>query len=105
MLMGAKASGANFQRLMDTIMAGLSWKSVLVYLDDLVVFVKNYAERYHRIEEVFQRLANANLKLSPKKCHFSQRKIQYLGLIIEEGKVAPDPQKTKIIIITRYPKI
>ena len=43
MLMGAKASGANFQRVMDTIMAGLSWKSVLVYLDELVVFVKNYA--------------------------------------------------------------
>ena len=75
MPMGAKTSGANFQRLMDTIMTGLSWKSVLVYLDDLVVFAKNYEEHYHRIEEVFQRLANANLKLSPKKCHFLQRKI------------------------------
>ena len=75
MPMGAKTSGANFQRLMDTIMTGLSWKSVLVYLDDLVVFAKNYEEHYHRIEEVFQRLAIANLKLSPKKCHFLQRKI------------------------------
>ena len=90
MPMGAKTSEANFQSLMDTIMTGLSWKkSVLVDLDDLVVFAKNYEKQ--------QRLANANLKLSPKKCHFLQRKIQYLGHIIEDGKVAPDPQKTKII--------
>ena len=33
---------ATFQRLMDHCLAGLKWHSVLVYLDDIVIFSKDF---------------------------------------------------------------
>ena len=104
MPMGLCNAPGTFQRVMDTIMSGLSWKSVLVYLDDLIIFAKDYQEHFERINEVFARLLGARLKLSPKKCHFLQRKIYYLGHIIEDGKISPDPAKTHLIDTYPVPK-
>ena len=35
---------ATFQRLMDSVLAGLHWKSCLVYIDDIVVVDKSIDE-------------------------------------------------------------
>jgi len=36
--MGLSNSPATFQRLMDMVLRGLTWESVLVYIDDIVVY-------------------------------------------------------------------
>ena len=65
-------------------------------MDDLIIFGKDNDEHYKRLEQVLQRLKEAKLKLSPKKCHFLQRKIRYLGYVIENGKIFPVPAKTEL---------
>ena len=97
MPMGLCSAPGTFQRLMDTLMTGLTWKSVLVYLDDLIIFGRDYEEHYARLEEVLQRIRQANLKLSPKKCHLLKHRILYLGHSIENGKISPDPEKTRLV--------
>ena len=104
MPMGLSNAPATFQRVMDLIMTGLSWESVLVYLDDLIIFGKDHDEHYKRLEQVLQRLKEAKLKLSPKKCHFLQQRILYLGHVIENGKIFPDPTKTALIDNYPVPK-
>ena len=86
-----------FQRVMDLLMTGLSWESILVYFDDLIIFAKGYDEHYRRLEQVLKSLKDANLKLSPKKCHFLKARILYLHHVIENGKIFPDPEKTRLI--------
>ena len=44
MPMGLKGAPATFQRLMDSVLCGLHWKSVLVYLDDIILFSQTFAE-------------------------------------------------------------
>ena len=61
----------NFQQVMNLIMTRLSWESVLVYFEGLIVFGKNHDEHNKRLEQTLQRLKEAKLKLSPKKL-FSQ---------------------------------
>lgn len=39
--MGLANSPGTFQRVMEAVLRGLSWKSCLVYLDDIIVFSKN----------------------------------------------------------------
>ena len=88
---------ATFERLMENIMRGLQWESLLVYLDDLIVFGKTIDEEIERLRVVFQRLRQANLKLKPKKCVLFQRKVLYLGHIVTAEGIATDPEKIRVI--------
>ena len=97
MPMGLSGSPSTFQRLMDLLMTGLAWRGVLVYLDDLLIFGRNHDEHYSNLREVLTRLRGANLKLSPKKCHILKSKVTYLGHVIQNGEVMPDPEKTRLI--------
>jgi hypothetical protein len=49
------------------ILAGLTWKTCLVYLDDIIVFAKTFEEQIKNLEEVLHRLKQANLKLTKAK--------------------------------------
>ena len=60
---------ATFQRLMNLLMSGLTWKTIKVYLDEVIVFGRDYDEHYNRLEEVLRRLQKAHLKLSLKVSH------------------------------------
>jgi len=60
--MGLSNSPATFQRLIDMVLRGLTWESVLVYLDDIVVYAQTYEELKTRLEEVFIKLRKVNLK-------------------------------------------
>ena len=57
---------AIFQWFIYYAMAGLQYETLIVYLDDIIVFGKDYNEHLQRLEEVLKRLQNANLKLSSK---------------------------------------
>ena len=95
---GLTNSPATFQRFMDATLAGLKWKNLLVYLDDVCVFSSNFDSHLKDLEEVFDRLRKSKLKLKPSKCHFFQNEIKYLGHIITKNGVKPDPDKIKAII-------
>ena len=42
---------------------------------------------------VLKRLKDCNLKLNPKKCKLLQTKVKYVGHIVSENGVEPDPEK------------
>ncbi|KAL1248886.1 hypothetical protein QQF64_022204 [Cirrhinus molitorella] len=75
----------------------LNFTQLLCYLDDLIVFAATEKEALSRLEVVFQRLRQHNLKLSPKKCHLLQTSVRFLGHVIERGGVAVDPEKVDVI--------
>ena len=85
---------ATFQRLMDMVLAGLQWSRCLVYLDDIIVPGKTFAEHLQNLEAVFQRFRQAGLKLKLGKCSFCQTEVAFLGHIVSRDGVATDPEKT-----------
>ncbi|CAG2212109.1 Retrovirus-related Pol polyprotein from transposon 17.6,Transposon Ty3-I Gag-Pol polyprotein,Transposon Ty3-G Gag-Pol polyprotein,Retrovirus-related Pol polyprotein from transposon 297 [Mytilus edulis] len=58
-----------FERLMETVLAGLQWEVCLVYLDDIIVFGKTLDDMLVNLRTVFDRLKSAGLKLKAKKCN------------------------------------
>ena len=86
-------SPATFQRLMQTILAGLEWKSCYVYIDDILVFSKTWEEHLAHLQEVFDRLHKAGLTLKPIKCSFLRESVPFLGHIISQRGIQPDPAK------------
>ncbi len=97
MAMGLCNSPNTFQRLMDLLMAGLTWHGVLIYIDDLLIYGNDFNQHFDRLKEVLERLRQANLKLATKKCHILKRQVTYLGHQIVDGIVKPDPAKTQLI--------
>ena len=88
---------ATFERLMERVLSGLSWVKCLVFLDDIIVFSKTFDEHIQNLKEIFIRLKEANLKLSPKKCTLLQHEVSFLGHIVSNHGVSTDPHKTKAI--------
>ena len=61
---------STFQRLMEVVLNGLVWDSCFVYIDDVLVCSRTFDAHLRHLEQVFQRLREANLKLKPQKCFF-----------------------------------
>ena len=95
---GLTNSGASFQRLMGHVLRGFRI-SLLIYIDDIIIFSKSVEDHSAHLGEVFTRLSEANVKLNPKKCSFVKQKVEYLG-VTPEG-ISPDP--SKIRVVQNYP--
>ena len=93
---------STFERLMETVLTGLHWKILLIYLDDIIIFGASVEEVVDRLKIVLERLRSANLKLKPKKCHLFQKEVLYLGHVVSEAGVSTDP--AKIDTIKTWPK-
>jgi hypothetical protein len=94
---GVTNAPAFFQRTMDCILSGLTWKKCLIYIDDVIVFGKTVAEHNDNLADVFNKLEQAGLKLNPKKCHFFKTKVEYLGHFISSNGISPMPSKVKAV--------
>lgn len=98
---GLKNAPSSFQRLMNIVLSGLQGSMCFVYLDDIVVYGSSLVEHNTKLEAVFEQLRKHNLKLQPDKCEFLHKEIAYLGHIISDQGVRPNPDK--IEAITKIP--
>ena len=73
MSFGLTSAPATFQRLMDSVLAGLQWKSCLVYLDDIIMCGRTFEEHSSNLRAVFECLKQAGLKLQPTKCALARK--------------------------------
>ena len=93
---------ATFERLMEQVLVSLPVSVALVYLDDILVPGCTFSQELANLGQVFERLRKAKLKLSPKKCVLFQRKVNYLGHIVSEEGISPDPGK--VAAVKSWPK-
>ena len=68
-------------------------KLVIIYMDNILVFGKTKEELRWITKLVLEKLRENDLFLKAKKCEFEKTKIEYLGMIIEEGRISMDPIK------------
>jgi len=94
---GLRNAPATFQRLMNTVLSGVQGLKCLVYLDDIVIYGASLQEHNHRLEEVLRRIRHHTLKLQPDKCEFLRKEVTYLGHVITETGIIPDPEKMKAV--------
>ncbi|CAC5404150.1 unnamed protein product [Mytilus coruscus] len=90
---GLATSPAVFERLMEDVLRGLQWGECLLYMDDIIVPGATFEEELLRLEHVFQRMSEANLKFKPSKCILFQKSVKFLGHIVSVHGVQSDPEK------------
>ena len=93
---------ATFQRLMETVLAGLVGKCCMVYLDDIITFGETPEEHLGYLQKVFDQLEKASLRLHPSKCKFVHLNVDYLGYHVSVYGLSADPKK--VAAITEFPQ-
>jgi len=94
---GLTNAPATFQRFMDFVLAGLKWRILLVYIDDILVFSESFEEHIAHLHEVFDRLREAKLQLKTSKCFFFKKSINFLGHVVTAEGIHTDPNRIKAI--------
>lgn len=98
MAFGLSGGPATFQKAMNTTLASLLRKCVLVFFDDILIYSQSYEEHLHHIRLVLQLLSADQWKVKLSKCTFAQRQVTYLGHIISAQGVSTDPAKISAVL-------
>lgn len=88
---------STFQRLMQRMFGDQQCQSLLLYLDDIVVFSSSISQHLQRLEVVLSRLQKEGLKAKLEKCAFFQKEVRYLGHVISGEGVSTDPAKIEAV--------
>ena len=94
---GLTNAPAAFQRFMNDIFSDLLNVSVIIYLDDILIYSNNPADHKKHVREVLRRLHENGLYACLDKCHFSEDNIEYLGFILSKDRLKMDPSKVQTI--------
>ena len=73
------------------------FEGVSVYMDDIVVWGSTEAEHDERLEKTLERLTEVGLVLNVDKCYFRQAELPYLGEVVTQDGVKPDPEKVQAV--------
>lgn len=93
MSFGLSNAPATYQRLQEQCLGDLHLKICFIYLD-FIIFSRTFDEHFTRLRQVFSRIQDYGLKLSPKKCSFLfLKQVKYIGHIVSEQGVQADPDK------------
>lgn len=98
---GLTCAPSTFERLMENVLRGLHWQTLLIYLDDIIVFSQDVEEHLTRLTEVFNRLQAAGLKLKPSKCDLFTERVNYLGHVITAQGI--ETAADKIAAVQEWP--
>ncbi len=114
MFFGLTNSLATFQMMMNTIFrTKVAQEWLLVYMDNIAIHTKCEAHEneQQRLEQhhlythhMLHKLEQNDLYLKPEKCEFKKKEIDYLGVIVGNGKIQMDPKKLNGVADWPVPK-
>lgn len=66
-------------------------------MDDIIVWGSNREEHDERLRKVLDKTREVNLKLNKDKCEFGVKTLTFVGDVVSEEGVKPDPRKASAI--------
>ena len=91
----------HFQRRMYEIVGEIP--GVVCHMDDVLIFGKDSNEHDSRVDVVLKKLQTTGVTLN-NKCKFAQITSKFLGHIIDQEEVQPDPEKVSAMNLFEPPK-
>ena len=82
---------------MNEIFSNLLNISIVIYLDDILIYSDNLVDHKKHVKEVLSRLRDNWLYASPTKCIFHQDKIEFLGFVLGSDSLRMDESKIQTI--------
>ena len=98
---GLSSAPELFQKRMGKLLEGLD--GVVCLIDDVLIFAADKEEHDLRLRAVLNRMAEAGTTLNMEKCVFQQTELKFLGHVLNQDGVSPDPEKTRAIALMPAP--
>jgi hypothetical protein len=100
MFFGLTNSPATFQAMMDDIFhVEIAEGWLKVYMDDILIATfSSRDEHLAKVCIILQHLKDFDLFLKPKKCHFAQKSVNYLSVVVGSEGIAMDSVKVDGLI-------
>jgi transposase InsO family protein len=96
MAMGMMSAPATFQRLMDTMLAGVP--HARTYVDDTFAYTVHFDAHIHTLRQIFLRTRDYALKMNPLKCAFVVPEVVCLGHLVSARGIQPIMDKVAAIV-------
>lgn len=94
---GLRNAPASFQRAMDKVLHGLLNRCANPYIDDVLVYSREWPEHLDHLRAVLRRFIDHGVHLKLSKCRFGLQEIEYCGHIITPSGIKPRPAKIEAI--------
>lgn len=92
-----------FQRIVSRILGPTRWQYSLAYLDDVIIYSNSFKEHLIHLDDILQRLEQANFRLNVEKCQIAKTEINFLGHSIEQGNIRPNADNIQALLNTPQP--
>ena len=101
---GLSGSPMSFQRLMNKVLQPYLGKDLVIYLDDVLIFSRDFNTHIKAIDNCLAAFKRANLRLNPRKCTWATNSCEFLGHLITQEGISLSPSHTKAIQTYPVPK-
>ncbi|KAD7117060.1 hypothetical protein E3N88_04328 [Mikania micrantha] len=104
MSFGLTNAPAAFMDLMNRVCRPMLDRSVIVFIDDILVYSKNECDHACHLREVLETLRREKLYAKFSKCAFWLHEVQFLGHVINVDVILVDPSKIQAVTNLSPPK-
>lgn len=94
---GLTNAPATFSRVVNLILRGLTWKTGLAFLDDILVLGNSFEDHLQNLSEALERFRQYGMKLKPKTCLFFQPEVEFLERIVSLNQIAMGDKNTQTV--------
>ncbi|KAF8748612.1 hypothetical protein RHS01_10695 [Rhizoctonia solani] len=101
---GLTNAPAAFQHFMNDLFRDLIDVTVVIYLDDILIFSENPKDHPTHVREVLSWLMKNQLFCKLSKCHFHVTTVDYLGIVISPAGFSMDQKKIEAVMSWPTPK-
>ncbi|GKV11500.1 hypothetical protein SLEP1_g22757 [Rubroshorea leprosula] len=101
---GLKNAGATYQKLVQIIFKLQIGRNIEVYVDDMIVTSIRAEDHIGDLDETFQNLRRAQMKLNPLKCTFAVESGKFLGYVVSKKGIEVNPEKVQAVQQMEPPK-
>jgi len=102
MFFGMTNSPATFQGMMNKILRDMVNKGkVVVFMDNVLIGTEMEEGHNELVEEVLKRLEENDLYVKPEKCAWKIQKVNFLGIVMGQGKI--EMEEDKVVGVLNWP--
>jgi len=106
MFFGMTNSPATFQGMMNEILRDMiNERKVAAFVDDVLIGTEIEEGHDKIVEEVLRRLEENDLYVKPEKCAWKVQKVNFLGVVMGQGKIEMEEDKVAGVLNWPVPKM